>query len=574
MENAVIGVFDDYTHARDAADALIAAGFRTWAVQVTPTEESHEARQTALDDRHRYASSEGWSIGNFFRSLFGVDSDHEHAHSYSEALRRGSFLVTVEAEGEDQMNHARDVLGQFHPVDIEERAAHWRSHGWSRYEPHSGPLTPEEIQAERSRHAAQASSTEGSGQRGNAAVRSFQRIRGGASPGGGSDIGGMSGGGISGDQPAVRADMAPGISDTTGAGGSGLLAGSDSLTGDTSVSGADQLQRQASQGAGMPRTGSMSDMAAMSGGPGSGMGTGSGSGTSASSMGMGGADMGSANMGSTNMGSTGIGSNGTVSNGTGTSGMGGSSMGSSSLGGDSASRSGMTTGSSAADAQLSAHAQSGAGSSQQQPGMGEGAGYGSDKTSVATGSGGTLGSVTADNADLHESAMPGVTGSQARMGDSDMGSNIGADGTPAGSLGTPGASTGMAANDVRSNVRDQVMAEPPRDTAHFTHHETSGTMSNAAMRDSTAPDIYTLDSDADYRTHWQKSAHMLEGRYEDFAPAYRFGADLRNNDTLKGYHSWNEVEPEARRNWESGNEGSAWEKAKEAVRFGWESLKK
>ncbi|WP_151446984.1 hypothetical protein [Lacisediminimonas profundi] len=154
MENAVIGVFDDYTHARDAAGALLSAGFGSSAVQIAPDQDSVAARRKALGDPD-WPSSEGWNIGHFFRSLFGLDAGHEHAHSYAEALRRGSFLVTAEAEGEAQLQLARQVMGQFHPVDMEERTAHWRSEGWSRYDPNAKPYTDQQARAERARHAAQ-----------------------------------------------------------------------------------------------------------------------------------------------------------------------------------------------------------------------------------------------------------------------------------------------------------------------------------------------------------------------------------------------------------------------------------
>lgn len=338
MENAVIGVFDNYSSARDAADAVVAAGTREWMVQITPKEESWAARRAALDEQARHSTPGSWSIGEFFRSLFGTDADHEHAHIYSEAMRRGSFLVTVETEDEQQLERVRDLISQFHPVDIEERAAHWRSQGWSRYEPQQAPYTDEEIRTERDRITRPG----GAGLVGRVSrdtVRSFARV------------------GAASERPATYMSQ----SDTAAAGGDSLLGGGDSLLGDD-----DMLSSQAA-------------------------------------------------------------------------------------------------------------------------------------SSSATG------------------------------------------------------------------VAEPVKREPEA--------RTSGTMDNAAMRDSTAPDIYTLDSDADYRTHWQKTAGVSEGRYEDFAPAYRFGAALRNREALKRYHSWNQLEPEARREWESANSDSAWEKARDAVRYGWEKLK-
>lgn len=312
MENAVIGVFDDYIHARDAADALLSAGFGNSAVQIAPDQDSVAARRKALGDPE-WPSSEGWNIGHFFRSLFGLDAGHEHAHSYAEALRRGSFLVTAEADGEAQLQLAREVMGQFHPVDMEERTAHWRSEGWSRYDPNAKPYTDQQVQAERVRHAAQPPST-GTVQGAGATVRSFLREKIGV------------------------------------------------------------------PGSKVPGTGSAG-----------------------------------------------------------------------------------TTGSHAADAEL-------------------------------------------------ERMSGGAVSSAA----------------------TPGSSA--------AGIPTSHTSQPP-------------------------------PSDTDYRMHWQQSYGPSEGRYEDFIPAYRFGAELRNKEAFKAYHNWNDVEPEARRGWESGNAGPAWEQSKAAVRYGWEKMK-
>lgn len=466
MENAVIGVFDDFRHAQDAADALVQAGFREWAVQITPKQETHTARETALDDRARYASSQDWSIGNFFRSLFGLDADHEHAHVYSEALRRGSFLVTVEAEGEAPIEQAREIMGQFHPVDVHERAAHWRSQGWSRFEPGSPAFNDEQVQRERSAYQTMT----GGGQRGNANVQSFTRTATdtSASPGGGSVIGGVSGtGGVA------------------GAGGPAAVAG---VAGGTNEAPAPQQQPQHRY------------QAAADVGGGAGFGA--------------------------------------------------------------------TSGSVLRPEPARATDSSDASGSVLHP----------SEPARPTGSAGTLGTLGAGNTDLHESSgiagdatdriREEVLGGEELRRDTMGGIGVGSVHEPMGSgsysgdpssagSGTPRASADMTAHSAGRELHED---------------DTSGIMSNAAMRDSTAPDIYTIDHDADYRTHWQKAYHM-QGRYEDFEPAYRFGADLHSNDAMKGYHNWNEIEPEAQRHWEAGSGETSWEHARHAVRHAWERMK-
>ncbi|MDO9217790.1 MAG: hypothetical protein Q7U14_11000, partial [Lacisediminimonas sp.] len=166
--------------------------------------------------RARHASPGGWSIGEFFRSLFGTDADHEHVHIYTEALRRGSFLVTVETDDEQQLRQARDLIAQFHPIDIEERAAHWRSQGWTRADPQQAPYTDEQVRGERAQYPGPAAGSQAGSSALTNAVRSYQR------PGAASAASGMVG-----DRSAMRMSQ----SDTTEAGGDSLLGGGDSLIG-------------------------------------------------------------------------------------------------------------------------------------------------------------------------------------------------------------------------------------------------------------------------------------------------------------------------------------------------------
>lgn len=72
-----------------------------------------------------------------------------------------------------------------------------------------------------------------------------------------------------------------------------------------------------------------------------------------------------------------------------------------------------------------------------------------------------------------------------------------------------------------------------------------------------------------YRSHWQSSYAGKGGRYEDFEPAYRYGASLRNDRRYRGYE-WTRLEPQARQDWESRNPDASWDEAQQAIRHGWE----
>lgn len=79
----------------------------------------------------------------------------------------------------------------------------------------------------------------------------------------------------------------------------------------------------------------------------------------------------------------------------------------------------------------------------------------------------------------------------------------------------------------------------------------------------------TQDEDAYYRQHWNIHYASAGGGYDDYAPAYRYGAAL--GERYSG-RRWDEIEPDVRRGWEAQYRGSAWENFKDAVRHGWERI--
>lgn len=73
---------------------------------------------------------------------------------------------------------------------------------------------------------------------------------------------------------------------------------------------------------------------------------------------------------------------------------------------------------------------------------------------------------------------------------------------------------------------------------------------------------------SDYQTNY---SHM--GRsYDDFRPAYTYGYTLANDPRYQG-QDWDQIEPAARRDWETSHHDSAWEDFKDAVRSAWMSVR-
>ena len=82
------------------------------------------------------------------------------------------------------------------------------------------------------------------------------------------------------------------------------------------------------------------------------------------------------------------------------------------------------------------------------------------------------------------------------------------------------------------------------------------------------------DDDTYYRNDWQTNYAGMGGTYDDYAPAYRYGNDMRRDARYQG-RDWDDVESDLRSDWDTryGSSGSStWERMKAAVRSGWNRM--
>ncbi|WP_234484333.1 YsnF/AvaK domain-containing protein [Noviherbaspirillum pedocola] len=77
--------------------------------------------------------------------------------------------------------------------------------------------------------------------------------------------------------------------------------------------------------------------------------------------------------------------------------------------------------------------------------------------------------------------------------------------------------------------------------------------------------------DTDWRSHYDTNYAKLGGRYEDYQPAYQYGSTLASDSRYQG-RSWDDIETNARSDWETRYPGSSWERFKAAVRHGWDRM--
>ena len=111
--------FDTRNAADKAYDSLIGAGFPANAVSLT---DAAEARASTSKET------------GFWTSLTDMFMPEEDRHSYSEGLRRGGSVITVQTD-DAKYERAIDILDAAGAVDLDERESSWEDEGWKRYSP-------------------------------------------------------------------------------------------------------------------------------------------------------------------------------------------------------------------------------------------------------------------------------------------------------------------------------------------------------------------------------------------------------------------------------------------------------
>jgi uncharacterized protein (TIGR02271 family) len=150
MDNTVVAVYDNYEEANKACQALLDAGFSRADTQLSPSSESLGTDTGSTAGATVRSASEETGIGHFFRSLFGMEDDREQRDIYAESVRRGSYILTANAQSEEQADQATSIMNSFGPVDIEERSSQWKSQGWTGYDESAPMYTRDEIEKDRS----------------------------------------------------------------------------------------------------------------------------------------------------------------------------------------------------------------------------------------------------------------------------------------------------------------------------------------------------------------------------------------------------------------------------------------
>ena len=123
MSRTITALFDTRADAEAGRNRLIAAEVDADNVRI------HD--NTGMDKAGAhvpsYSTAKEPGLWESIKNAFLPDDDR---HVYEEGVRRGGFLLTADVES-DEVDEAIEALEEANSVDIEDRAASWRSEGWN-----------------------------------------------------------------------------------------------------------------------------------------------------------------------------------------------------------------------------------------------------------------------------------------------------------------------------------------------------------------------------------------------------------------------------------------------------------
>jgi uncharacterized protein (TIGR02271 family) len=116
----ITAFFDSRQDATEATERLVRAGIQRGSISMVEGANRSQGASVSRDD-------EGLGFWESLKDLFLPDEDRA---TYAEGLRRGGFIVTVQADSA-HYEKAIDILDDEGTVDLDQRAQSWRQEGWS-----------------------------------------------------------------------------------------------------------------------------------------------------------------------------------------------------------------------------------------------------------------------------------------------------------------------------------------------------------------------------------------------------------------------------------------------------------
>jgi len=156
MATTLVGIYDDLAQAQKAVQQLSKAGIKQGDITIASNDggKGYTSYGGTNSKDYTTGSSIGNDISNFFGSIFGSDINNDELDIYSEAVRRGSAVVIVDTD--DKMTErASEVLNQHSAVDVDRRAAQYRSSGYKNFDAKAPLYNAEQTRTETQNYANQ-----------------------------------------------------------------------------------------------------------------------------------------------------------------------------------------------------------------------------------------------------------------------------------------------------------------------------------------------------------------------------------------------------------------------------------
>jgi len=155
MATTVVGLFDNFEQAQNAAEELESIGISRANVSITRGHEGSEYAVYGGEGAQNYTEPRRvkGGISGFFERLFGSDVDEHDRGLFSEAARRGTTVLTVTAD-DQQVDRVVSVLDRFDAVDIDQRAASYKASGYTQYDAAAPVYTADQRREELERFGA------------------------------------------------------------------------------------------------------------------------------------------------------------------------------------------------------------------------------------------------------------------------------------------------------------------------------------------------------------------------------------------------------------------------------------
>ena len=119
MAKTLVGLFDSLADAERAREMLLSEGLDGGTVHVSNNESILSRSTTTTDD--------GTEHRGFFARLFGLGDADDTVGTYSEAVRRGSAMLTVTLPDGSDASRIESLLESAGAVDVDERARNWQA---------------------------------------------------------------------------------------------------------------------------------------------------------------------------------------------------------------------------------------------------------------------------------------------------------------------------------------------------------------------------------------------------------------------------------------------------------------